>query len=320
MRNLVWITRSALALCGLLAGVPMSAYAAPPCEPAHASASQGALPNAWRDALNQLIRAGSGKSMPWDCSGAEVELVVDGEHGELRVHLPDGRSAVRPVVSSDLVVPVGEALLAQPDQHRPTRPVAPTPPQTNTSAKDAPKPPAKPTRGEPRLLIDAGAVGRVGAAVDALWAGGAARVTIPFTNWAAAAWVRVDGPVKVLDTVPKHFTMSEVCLGLAIGYRVLHKPFELRISGDAGFGVIRMSDGENHPPPLESTEGSRADFRTGADLQAAWPFARIGRFVAGGDFEVTPARLPGRRTIRPELPEVPGFSAGITLGMGVAIP
>ncbi len=323
-------------------GVPMSAFAAPSCSPARISPTQPALPLAWQRALDDLAFVAAGTGQPWDCSGAELRLSPNARGAELSVRLPDGRTAKRPVAVPDLVVPVGEALLAQPDglDSKPValeegasketpKPEAPRPAAAPSAASadtaadaKAPASGARASSGdeEPRLMADVGATARVSAAVNAIWTGGVVRVTVPYDAWFGAAWARIDLPAKVLQNVSPLFTMHEVCVGVAVGHRLLRRPFDLRVAGDASFGVISMDEGNERKEKNESGEGSKADFRVGADLQAAVPFATVGRFFVGADFEITPARFGGARTITPTLPELPGFSAGLTTGLGVGIP
>ncbi len=315
------------ALLVLAFGFSMSAFAEQSCVPAHIAKSQSSLPDAWRLALDELIISASGEGQPWDCSGADLELVLHDGRAELDVRLPDGRRASRPLDYPDLVVPVGEALLARPvdEASRATTGEKRGASSPSTSPRqDSPRAPspALPTNGthDPRLLIDAAFVGRVSAAVDAFWTGASLRVIVPYGDWSGGAWVRVDVPAKIFQPVSTHFTMNEVCVGLALGYRILRAPFELRLSGDVSFGVVSMDSGSESVERGETGEGSNADFRTGFDLQAAVPFSHIGRFLVGGDFEITPARFAGRHLVTPQLPELPGFSAGLSVGLGVGIP
>lgn len=307
----------------------MSAHAEAECRPARVSPDQAGLPLAWQRALDDLAFVAAGSGQPWDCSGADLLLTQRGSAADLTVKLPDGRAATRPVSSPALVVPVGEALLAQPDlvpSPEASPPVGTkAPPAPSADAKPAetpraPSPPPAAAPSEPRLLVDGAYVTRVSADVDAVWSGASLRVTVPFSEWSGAVWSRVAFPVKVLEPVAPTFSMHEIAVGLAVGRRLLAHPFELRVAGDVSFGVVSMDEGNERTETDESGEGSKADFRLGSDLQAAVPLGKVARFVVGADFEVTPAKLGGARTIKTSLPSLPGFSTGLSIGLGLGIP
>lgn len=327
---------SAIAIAVAL-GVPVRAAAA--CPPAHFDRVADELPATWRAALGALLAATTAEGRPWSCSGARLSLHV-GKDGraELVVEDVQGRSVRREVPSPDDLVPMGEALLASPlavpagvpgeaaaavASEKPgaaaPAPAAPDP-KRRAASREPPRsvPAASPAPSHTsRIQIDALAGVRYTGPTRAFWAGGTLRVTLPFGAWSGGIWARADVPAFPLDPQQGGFSMTEVCVGVALDRLVLADPFELRIAFEPSIAVVSMVGGAE---PL-LYDGAKADPRLGVALRGAWPIGGGWRLLGGIEAEGAPAAAgpsKGRR-VDPELPELPSFTVGVVLGAGLGL-
>jgi hypothetical protein len=316
------IRRAGVALSvglGIASTAPAIAARTGPCAPIVARSDRASLPAAWRDALDALVRATAREGMPWSCPGGSVELTVDASSGGgmLTVYDAHGRSVSRPVPAPADLVPTGEALLAAPLEDR----APPAPPASvgdAAEARGAPQSAANPVAPpkDPRVQIEALLGPRVSGPGPMGWMGGKAGVLLPFGPWSLGLWARLDYVVGGPPRAPAGFSMSEVCVGLALGRRLLSGPLELRVSLDPSVADPGMEAGQED---MAHPEGSRVAFRIGTALTGTFRIAGIFRGMVTLDGELTPVGLAGLQRIPPDngitLPPMPVYTAGLSLGV-----
>lgn len=298
------------------------------CPSAALAATEEELPFGWRAALDSLLKATNQAGRAWGCTGARLSLSLDpnGAGAILRLEERDGRTVERHIATPEDLVPTGEALLASPE-----RP-APPPPASDDAISTRPTP--RPTllkkpidvthdvaihgpRVEPRLLVDGVLTGRYTGQTSALWGGAAIRGTIPIGAWSAGIWARFDLPAWVFTKVPEDFSMSEVCVGLSVGRRLVASPLELHLLAGPSLAVVAMEGGMEP----DFAEGGRVDARVGVELRSLWTIAGVWRAVVSLDGEIAPGAAGSAkgRQVDPALPALPTYTMGLSIGVQASV-
>jgi hypothetical protein len=317
-RCVVMLAALPVAMLAFLAPAPAGARTGP-CEPVRLAPSTAGIPVSWRAALEALARATAEEGLPWGCPGGTAELVPDASGGAVLIVIDAAGHAVsRRVAGPGEVVPTGEALLATPLGEAPApppaeRPALPAP----APAPPPPPPPAGPT--DPRLQIQALLGPRASGPGTMVWASGELRMLIPFGPWSPAAWVRYDIHAAGPRNAPANFGTSAVSAGLGVARRIVPAPFELYVILDTSLAVVIMEDGSD---ALPHPEGAKPALRLGTGLYGTFPLHGIVRGVLKVDGEFAPAGIGGLQIAagqQPLLPLVPGYTAGLSLGMQVTV-
>jgi hypothetical protein len=142
------------------------------------------------------------------------------------------------------------------------------------------------------------------------------RATLDFDRWSASLLGRYDASIATLQRVPNQFSLASATLGLACGYRLLAAPVELVLALEPSLAVVFMGGQPKGAP--EPDVDAHVDMRLGARLGAAIPVRGRVRAVGAVDLEGVPAALFGdRHSRRHLLPELPGYLAGLSLGLEI---
>ena len=328
-------------LGAVLAGVAVGATLSGPasagagdCAPARLADEAVTLPRAWRRALEALVAATAREGQPWSCPDARITLIPPGDRGLAQLEIEDASGVRRrPVASPADVVPLGEAMLARTYtiDLPPSRPVAmgdpqrvpqtppshppidETAPHAGGRAGGGPRTPGPAGRGTD-LRIDLLAGARYTGPTQAVLVGPELRVTLGFDRWVAGLVARYDTAVAFVQPVPDQFSLSSVTVGLAGAYRLLNAPVELTLAVEPTMAVVVM--GAQRPDTSEPDVDSRVDMRLGASFAVAIPVGERVRVACAIVGEGVPAALFGdRHSRRHELPSMPGYLAGLSVGM-----
>jgi hypothetical protein len=281
------------------------------------------LPSAWRDALDQLVRATAQEGQPWSCPGGSAHLAAGADGAVLTVTDARGRVVSRRVPSPGELLATGEALLVVaplPVRVEPSlaaTPPAETPPAIALALPPAMTPPLPPVPAEPRFLAVALLGARVSGPGTTAWVSGQLRAIFPLGRWDLGVWARYDAAVAGPPGAPHGFDMDAAAAGLLFGRRFFGGPFELRASLDPSLNVIMMEAVEDESKP--HPEGAKVTFRIGTMLSGSFPIAGIFRGMFALDAEFAPAGVGGFAKLQAGLPSVPTFSAGLLLGVEAAI-
>jgi hypothetical protein len=166
------------------------------------------------------------------------------------------------------------------------------------------------------VLIDALVGAHYTGPTRAVLLGPELRATLDFDRWSASLLARYDASIATLQPVPPHFSLASATLGLACGYRLLATPVELVLAVEPTLAVVFM--GGQPPGAPEPDVDAHVDMRLGARLGAAIPVRGRVRAVGAVSLEGVPAALFGdRHSRRHLLPELPGYLAGLSLGLEV---
>jgi hypothetical protein len=294
------------------------------------------LPQPWRLALEALVAVTAREGQPWSCPDARVTLVPPSDRGPALLEVEDGSGARRRAVASpDDVVSLGEAMLARVivlevtpnplvtdmDRDGAGRPPANPPPPASSMAPFRPRPPwARDPAGQPAtsdLLVDVLAGAYFTGPTRAVLSGPELRAALVQGRWLGALIARYDSAIAFLQHVPDQFSLASITVGIAGGYRLLTAPIELTASIEPTLGVVLM--GGQPPGQPEPDVDARVDMRLGARLSAAMPITRRLRAVCAIGGDGTPAALfTDRHSHRPELPSLPGYLVGLSIGIEVA--
>lgn len=311
---------TALALLVVLAVDAAPAWA---CEPARAARGVDLLPEAWRNAITDLVGATAHEGEPWGCHGGSIDLTLRDEGATLTVADAEGRTISRPVEAPEEILPLGEALLSKPLPARaivdPTPVAAPTPaaPGPDRSAKPGKPPPVR----KPFLLVGASLAPRIAGRSDIVWGGVEGAVTVPFGPWGAGGWVRYDGPSASLDGHEMH--INEVVVGGTILRSFALDPVELRAAFRPAVAIVTQSFGRDREDAV------RVSPRLGLQATAVVPVSSPVRGFVTFDTELSPRELgesghppsqppqDGQRSM-PQ-PSFPTYTLGLGLGVEVAI-
>jgi hypothetical protein len=288
--------------------------AAGTCTPVRVGPHVMAQPEAWRHAVEALIRSTAEDGLPWSCGGGEVDLVVRPEGATLTVTDATGHAIAREVATPDDVQPLGEALLARPLGHDgEPRGGSPNP----SDELKAAEPKAAPAEAEPdpRVLLSAVIAPRFAGGANVLWGGVAAGAAIPFGPWGAGIWFRYDGPIASFSGPQP--SMQDVAIGATAfrGFGV--GPLTLRAALKPSLGIVLRK--HEHSPDLDT----HLTPRIGAEAQAMIPVHRTFRALVGFDAEIAPldvadhAPPPGMQAER--VSRYPAYTLGLHAGLEVAI-
>ncbi len=106
--------RTMTACAGLLASLAVTAPANAECTGARVGPGQAHLPTAWQAALDELIWSTVELGHPWSCVGGAVHVDFSGRGATLSVAREGEAVVTRQVAAPEDVVPLGQALLAEP--------------------------------------------------------------------------------------------------------------------------------------------------------------------------------------------------------------
>lgn len=290
------------------------------CAPAKVARGVDVLPEAWQQAVRDLVASTGSEGQPWSCQGGTVDLALRGDGATLTVTDEAGRSISRDVETPGDVVPLGEALLAKPAPAVVAPVVAPpVAPQPGPAQPDKTAPPARdrgPVVKKPFMVLNASLAPRYAGRSNVLWGGVTGAVEFPFSSWLAGGWVRYDGPAASLDR-PTHVT--EVCVGATFARTFEVKPVEIRAGVRPSVAIVNQSFGR------EREDVGRVSGRIGLEASAVFPVSSPVRALVAFDSELSPREI-GEEVHRPPAdqpqqpqPEFPSYTMGLGLGVEVAI-
>jgi hypothetical protein len=301
------------------------------CAPAQIKGDPTSLPAAWQRALAELVAATAREGQPWSCPGATITLTPPSDSGFAHLEIEDSAGVRRRSVASPAdVVPLGEALLARivvvevganPGPPPPPLPPRPPPPGLQEplvapplSARRMPERPMhEPTSGR-RLLADALLGVRYTGPTRGVLMGPELRALVADGAWSGGLVARYDASVAIFQPVPPHFSLSSVTIGLAGGYRMLKAPVEIVAALEPTLAVVFM--GAQRPGDVEPDVDAHVDLRLGARLGMTVPIHGRLRMACALSAEGAPAALfTDRDSRRHELPELPGYLAGLSVGL-----
>jgi hypothetical protein len=140
------------------------------------------------------------------------------------------------------------------------------------------------------------------------------RATFAFDRWSTGLVARYDSAIAVFEHVPPQFSMSSVTVGLSGGYRLVARPVEIVAAIEPTMAVVLM--GAQRPGQAEPDVDAHVDMRLGARFGAAIPLRGRLRATCAIGAEGAPAALfTNRDSRRHALPELPGYLAGLSLGL-----
>jgi hypothetical protein len=299
--------RSPLATMTVLTGLLASIAAAAParaCEAARTNSSMAGLPEAWRAAVDELVRSTAEPGHPWSCSGGKIELAVIAKGALLRVAREGEEGAWRPVAVPEDVLPLGQAMLATPlapsdvaehavaaapgDQGNPN-------PQLEVSrvVPDAASPPAAVAApaalatSSPRLLLGGGVDARHVGGSDVAWIGPTLSAGVRMGRWLPSISFRQQSDVST----GRGPSIDELSVALAVQSRFeISTFFELR-TGLLLRGAAVQRDLHKHG------EQSSIEGRIGAVVSGVLPVFRWANVVLSADGEFTAV---SRESVDPE--------------------
>lgn len=294
-----------------LAAEPEGALA---CRAPRAALGVDAQPAAWRAAVDALVRELGTPGKPWSCPGGSIDLAAHAEGATLVAVTADGRSISREVASPDEVVPLGEALFAQPMP-------APPPPAAEPPAPPAPPPPAAnepANEPPPRALVSLTLGPRLGVPTKALWGSAALTAVLPFSGFTVGAFGRVDALATQLDGAPAP-PLTTLAIGLTAGraFDVGHD-VELRASVAPALAVVTA----------KGPDETRIDGRIGVELRAARRLTSLFRGVLALDADLAPRELGAEPTKTQQRTDgdadhthqdVPARFPAFTVGLGLGV-
>jgi hypothetical protein len=331
----MWIPRTIIA--GIMAAAGVLATTSPceaACVPAQAGPHAGALSGRWRAALDEVLRASLNSERPWGCTGAVVDLTEHDGVATLEVIATDGHAVSRDVTAPEDVLPMGQALLMQPDASPPEATLAAVgggvPRGTVASSAvepaivvhgakapgDAATPPdtdpAEPPR--PSALISALLSPRYAGKAKLFVGGVAAHVAIPIDWWHLGGWLRYDPLSTSLDTAHPD-SLHELCLGASAGRTFPFDGFDLRLSLLGSAAVVMPSEASR-------ADSVRVDGRAGLELRGLLHLTDLFALAMALDAELA----PGQFGSEPSPPEggggpprpLPSYTLGFGLGAELA--
>lgn len=238
---------------------------------------------------------------------ALVSVRFEGALLVIEVTTSDGRTASRIVSTENELFRAGEALLTLPPNAPP--PPAPSAPSPQEFPPVEPKAIAPST--PPRLELGIGLAGRIGGS-PLFGAGGiAAFADVALEEWLLGVSGRWDiGSLITEPALPDYYMMSSA-VGVSVGRR-----FELGTTLlDTLVGTNVVLEDQDADYQDADIFGSAADVRFAGALRvsgskfAAWrPYATL-------DAELSPERLVKKRRTHPDLPPLPSWSTGLSVGI-----
>jgi hypothetical protein len=249
---------------------------------------------------------------------AEVRLEPDQNSLRVQVSLEDGRSATRQVASTAALLPTLEGLLELPAPELRPEDVW----QEPVTVRDEVAPPGPALRATPAPHLEAGlgVMGRVSGNPLYDGVGIAAFAQLSLSHWlfgVVARWDAVDS--LLADAEPSGFNMQTLAIGIDAGARTHLRGFlldaligpQIRVENQEAFGGQSSPDGVG---------GGTSDVRLDFSLRLSGPPDSRLRFFGEGDLDASPSRLSKTHRLDPQLPALPSWSAGITLGAAWSLP
>jgi hypothetical protein len=284
-----------------------AAAAEGPCEDPRLEV-QKPLGAPWEDALRATC-----KDLPRGADGdpeAHVKVRELGNELVLEVRLADGREAVRLVKSPEALPQTLDAVLRLPV----LAPKPPTPPEPKPAAEKttppAPEPPR--TRDLPRaetLGIDAGAIlgGRVGGSEPYISLSPTLFGQIRVRGFSIGLSVRWEVIQKSANSHKPE--MNTLAAGLVFGRRIGTAPFAVDLGLSPRIAVVTQTTGRR----ADEVDHSVADLRVAAFGRAYFGSGQL-RFVVETDVELSPADLQNDRRLDANLPLLPSWGLGLSVG------
>jgi hypothetical protein len=306
-----WNVRGTLALA-VTASVP-AARAAHAVEPPAACEDprvrvDGAPGDLWLQSIAHACAALDAK--PDSDPSARVVLVPSGDDLIVEVTLADGRSALRRVRSPDSLGSVLAALLELPAEE--SKPAHPTGESAAPAVEiPAPAPAPLPPPPSPRLGIElgGGASGRV-AGGGYLSLGPSAFGQVAVGAWALGVDVRWDAYVSK-SGVDANFEMESVEVGVTLTRRFRLQAADIEV----GFSPRVVDETQSDDSLVHEVTFATTDVRVGALVRAALGHAHRVRPILEIDGELSPSRIRRLPRLDPNLPALPAWSSGATIGI-----
>lgn len=326
------------------------------CAPAQIAGDVTSLPQVWRLALEALVAVTAREGQPWSCPEARITLVPPSDDAPAVLEVEDASGVRRRTVAFPAdVVPLGEAMLARAFVLEVPGPLVTlggdAPARQITLGGDAPYPPAAPLmKGTDRdsdrrraaanvppdpavlvpivsfpghppaasgLLVDVLTGVHFTGPTRALLVGPELRAGVVRGRWLGALLARYDSAVAFFQRVPDQFTLASATIGVAGGYSLVTAPIELNAAIQPTLAVALI--GGQPPGQTEPEIDAKVDLRLGARLSAAIPVAGRFRAVCALGAEGTPAALlPNGQSHHHDLPLLPGYMVGMSVGVEIA--
>lgn len=276
-----------IAFAGVGASLAPAAPARAQCTAARVVGRTEMLSEAWRAAVDALVRSTAEPAHPWSCGGGTVELALEADGGRLTVARAGAEPVTRRVASPDDVLPLGQALLSMPLTASEPEPVPTKPePASDPSPHATPAAEVPPAPHSRRLLLSAGVDARGVGSSGVAWIGPTLSAGLVMGRWLPSISIRQqtafasDGP-----------SIGELSVALAVQSTFALSPIELR-TGLALRGAVVERD---LPRPLG--EQSRIEGRLGAVVGIAIPVFSWANVVMAADADVV---VLSRETTAPQ--------------------
>jgi hypothetical protein len=240
-----------------------------------------------------------------------AQVTIRAEPNGVSVNVTSGgRSASRLLTDPSELLRTVEALVVLPPPiEEPTRP-APV---------EVPPPEAPPApRAAPSSHMEIGGAVSVRVGGSPLMVGGgvASFAGLLDAGWifgVNARWNFADGFVAA--PTPAGFNMQSGAIGFAVGRRAEAEP----LAYDVLLGPTLVLESEEAfsatPGPSDGIGASALDARIDATFRASGPTSSRVRFYAAGDVEVSPWRAFHKKQLDPDLPPLPAWTSGLSLGL-----
>jgi hypothetical protein len=198
------------------------------------------LPEAWRTAVDDLVRSTTDPGHPWSCSGGTIDLELAPQGALLRVAREGEEVVGRQVATPEDVLPLGQALLAMPlgpsagvGEHAdimsssdpmPSPPLASPPDRRDAApATTAEGAPTASSKSSPRLLLGGGIDARGVGGSNVAWVGPTLSAAVRMGQWLPSISFRQQSAV-LFEGPP----IDELSVALTVQSRFELSPFELR--------------------------------------------------------------------------------------------
>lgn len=248
------------------------------------------------------------------CAKVEVRPAESGI--AVRVSLPDGRIASRRLEATESLSDTIQALVELPPQaepsHAPADSQRPTAwPTSVTATNDAP---ARTRAAE--VELDIGGMGRVAAAPWFAAVGVAGLAQMHIAPWLVGIGLRWETDQLTGSDPPNRFEMETSAISLMLGRRLRAGVFDI----DALIAPELVVESQDAEVAGNDLEGSVADVRFDAAAHLVGPRSWNPRLFGGIDADISPARLGHERRLDDQLPALPAWSTGATLGVAWSPP
>ena len=263
----------------------------------------GSVGAAWSSAI-EAARASLAGRADLD-PGARVEILGAGEAIIVHVRLQDGRSTVRRVLRPDDLVVTLEALLTVP----PPRLPPPAPPLAPSSPAPPPPPPPAGT-----FEVGIGPSAHVTFGPSYFGYGLAGYAQVIARRWLIGVSTRWD--VDDLGTgqpLPNGFNMQVLQIAAYLGRRVPLGDGALDLLLGPG---VTIDNQEALAASPEGIGGTRGEPIVALGARISTPVGAVFRLFASATIDAAPARVRAARRLDPELPTLPPWGLGISVGGG----